>query len=539
MEIKEYEKTVIQNDNSVSMAEFWQTCKRKWKWFVSTMISALLLAILFILMVAPQYERSATILIKDENGGGGMLASMVSNMGMLAGMAGINIASNVNNEMEVFSSPALMMKVVERLGLDTRYEKYEGLQKTELWDETLPIKVTFPKLTDKDGAYMKMDLKKDGTFTLYKFRHNKKKYSEEVQGKLNTICQTPVGPVSVIGTKYFDKCFAEDSEITIRIIKEKKYDQVERCMKQMDIEQTDEMTSVIGLTYRDISGERAEKVINALIQVYQEEWLADKNSVADASTDFINERLKEIEAELGGLDKNIAKFKGTNLIPDYEETAKMYMENAAITYEAQVKINNQLYVMEQMKEQIRKEAGTNQVLPANLLPDNENVATQISDYNKIQLQRNSIAENSSENNPLVKDLDARLNSMRKAIVSSIDQAVAQLKSSQKGIVREDQKLKSQISNAPELITTIMPLERQHKIIEALYVYLLEKREENSIQQIYGSKNHRVITPPMGKLKPVFPKKGTTLLLALLFGLALPAFVIYIKQNVKRILAEEE
>ena len=156
MEIKEYEKTVIQNDKSVSMAEFWQTCKRKWKGFVCSVVSCCLLGLLFILVVNPKYERNASVLIKDESSSGGMLSSLVSNMGMLSSMAGINISSNVNNEMEIFKSPALMEEVVNRLELDIKYQSYKGIRKIELYDEVLPIKVTFPKMTDKDGAYMKM-----------------------------------------------------------------------------------------------------------------------------------------------------------------------------------------------------------------------------------------------------------------------------------------------------------------------------------------------------------------------------------------------
>ena len=464
---------------------------------------------------------------------------MMSNMGMLAGMAGLNITSNVENEMQIFSSPFLMQEVVNRMGLDTRYEVYDGLMKKELYEETLPVKVTFPKLSDKDGAYLKMDLRQDGTYTLYKFRKNKDKFDGEVQGKLNTVCQTPIGPVSVLATKQFDSCMANEGERTIRITKEKKYDRVETLSKQIDIDLADDQTSIISITCKDMSGERAEQIINTLIRVYQEEWMKDKQSAADASTRFINERIKDIEAELSGLDNNIAQFRGKNLMPDYEEAAKMYMENAALTYEAQVKVNNQLYMMEQMRNQVRKEDGTNQVLPANLLPDNENVAIQIGEYNKLQLQRNSMAENSSPNNPLVKDLDTQLGSMRKAIINSLDQAVAQLQASQKSINREDQKLKRDISVAPGKVTKILPAERQHKIVEALYIYLLEKREENNLTQVYNAQNLRIVSPPMGKLKPVFPKKITTLVLALLLGLALPAIFIYIRQNVRRILAEEE
>ena len=493
-------------------------------------------AILFLLMATPKYERSATVLIKDENGSGGLLSSMAANMGMLAGMAGLNITSNVNNEMQIFSSPALMLEVVNRLGLDIKYEVYDGLMKTELDEESLPVKVTFPKLSDKDGAYMKMDLRSDGSFTLYKFRKNKDKFDGEVEGKVNSVCQTPIGPVAV--TRKEGRSEGE-KELSIRITKEKKYDRVEKLMKQIDIDLADDLTNIISITCKDISGERAEKIINCLIQVYEQAWMKDKQNTADASTRFINERIKDIEAELSGLDQHIAQFKGRNLVPDYEETAKMYRENASLTYEAQVKVNNQLYMMEQMRNQIRKEEGTNQVMPANLLPDNENVAIQIGEYNKLQLQRNSMAENSSENNPLIKDLDSQLSSMRKAILNSLDQAVAQLRASQKGIGLEDQKLKKEISTAPEKMSKILPVERQHKIIEALYIYLLEKREENNLTQVYNAQNLRIVSPPMGKLKPVFPKKGTTLLWALVIGLVLPAFFIYIKQNVKRILAEEE
>ena len=521
------------------MCSFFKTCIQQWKWFLGTACLTIIGAILFLLVVVPKYERTATVLVKDENGGGGLLSSMASNMGMLANMAGLNITSNVENEMQIFSSPYLMQEVVNRLGLDTRYEIYDGLMKKELYEETLPIKVTLPKLTDKEGAYMKMDLRKDGTFTLYKFRKNKDKFDGEVQGKVNAVCKTPVGPVSVITTKQFDACMSKEGEMTIRITKDRKYDRVESLMKQIDIDLADDQTSIISISCKDMSGERAEKIINTLIEVYQQEWMKDKQGTADASTRFINERIKDIEAELSGLDNNIAQFRGKNLMPDYEEAAKMYMENAALTYEAQVKVNNQLYMMEQMRDQVRKEEGTNQVLPANLLPDNENVAIQIGEYNKLQLQRNSMAENSSPNNPLIKDLDAQLGSMRKAILNSLDQAVAQLRASQKGISREDQKLKQQISVAPEKVSKILPAERQHKIVEALYIYLLEKREENNLTQVYNAQNLRIVSPPMGKLKPVFPKKGTILILALLLGLALPAFFIYGKQNVKRILAEEE
>jgi len=517
---------------------FIRICLDKWRWFVASVVCALILGVLFLMVVPPRFERTASVLIKDENGGGGLLSSMAANMGMLAGVAGLNISSNVNNEMGIFSSPAMMDKVITRLDLGTRYQAYDGLMKRDLWQETLPVRVTFPQLTDKDGAYMKMDLRKDGTFTLYKFRKNKDKPGGEVTGQTGQVCQTPLGKVSVIKTRFFDECFSEDDEMTIRITKERRYDVTDRMMKSLEVDLADDQTSIISLTYRDQSEERAELIINTLIKIYREEWLKDKQDEADASTAFINERIAGIEQELSGLDSNIAHFRGKNLLPDYEEAAKMYMKNASITYEAQVKVNNYLYMLEQMRQQVKSIDGKNIVLPANLLPDNQNVALQIAEYNKLQTKRNSMVENSNEQNPLVKSLDLQLKDMRGAIINSIDQGVAQLKAQQQGVRNEDQKLKQEISVAPDKIVRILPAERKQRIVEALYVYLLEKREENNITHVFNAQNLRLVSPPMGDWKPVFPKTGVTLILAFIFGLILPALALYIRINVRKILAEE-
>ena len=519
---------------------FIRTCIEKWRWFVVSVATTLVIAILFLLVYAPRYERTATILIKDENGGGGLLSSIAANMGMLSGlgMGLLNISSNVSNEMEIIGSPAMVMKVVDRLALDVKYEYYDFLMKRELWDETLPIKVTFPQLTEKDGGYMKMDLRKDGTFTLYKFRKNKDKLDGEVNGKVGEVCQTPLGKVSVIKTKHFAECFTDDDERTIRITKERKYDQVENCLKQLEIDLADDQTSIISLTYEDQNSDRAETILNSLIQVYEEEWQKDKVSDATISTNFINERIQGIEQELSGLDTNIAQFRGKNLLPDYEEAAKMYMKNASLTYEAQLKVNNYLYMLEQMRNQVKSVEGKNVVLPANLLPDNPNVALEISEYNKLQSKRNAMAANSNDQNPLVEDMDVQLKGMREAIVNSLDQGIAQLRAQQKGVNIDDQKLKGEMAAAPGKITKILPAERKQKIIEALYIYLLEKREENNITKVFNAKNIRLVSPPLGKLKPIFPKKGVTILLSLLLGLLIPMLTIYTQRNVKIILAEE-
>ena len=136
----------------------------------------------------------------------------------------------------------------------------------------------------------------------------------------------------------------------------------------------------------------------------------------------------------------------------------------------------------------------------------------------------------------MQNLDVQLKGMREAIVNSLDQGIAQLRAQQKGVNIDDQKLKGEMAAAPGKITKILPAERKQKIIETLYIYLLEKREENNITHVFNAQNLRVVSPPMGDWRPIFPKKLRTLAAALLFGLMLPACIIYIRIR-KKITAE--
>lgn len=84
-----------------------------------------------------------------------------------------------------------------------------------------------------------------------------------------------------------------------------------------------------------------------------------------------------------------------------------------------------------------------------------------------------------------------------------------------------------LSSAPTQAKNLLSAERQQKIKEELYLYLLQKREENELNQAFTAYNTRIITPPTGPTAPNSPKKKVILLIAFVFGLALPAAVFYI------------
>ena len=527
MDVEKYEAIVANKERPISIIHIVTECKQNWKWFVLSAFCMTTLALTYVSIITPQYERSAELIIKDEDKTNSLLNSM--NLGAFSNLGLLNNTSNINNEIRVFQSIETMQQLAQRLNLTTTCKISNGLFSHEIVSSDSPIKITFPNIKDNDFISLKIKLYKNGKFIISKLKKNENTYNDKINGNVNNIVKSSIGLIALTKTRSFISAFKGNDCIDLRITKERLYDKAKELQENISIKLTDDQTSVLDISYQDISGERAENIINTLIAIYQEEWLKDKNSNIISSSKFIDERIRNIEKELSSLDGNISQFKGDNLIPDYEEAAKTVLENATSTNEGILKLNNQLYVMEHMSKMMKRQS-RQQLLPANLLPENENVNLQIKAYNDLLLKRSTLVENSSNKNPIVESTDNQISSLRHAIESSMNQGVAQLKIQLQNMNTEKGLVTNQISSTPKKVKQILPAERQQKVIEAVYIYLLQKKEENSISQIFTSKNIRVITPPVGKIRPVFPKKIRTCAAALLLGFILPLIFIFIRES---------
>ena len=163
-----------------------------------------------------------------------------------------------------------------------------------------------------------------------------------------------------------------------------------------------------------------------------------------------------------------------------------------------------------------------QLLPANTGLQGGNVEQQISEYNAMQLQRNNLVANSSESNPLVTDMDHSLSALHDAIISSIDNLIVSLNTQIASLERSEAQTTARIAANPGQAKHLLSVERQQKVKEQLYLFLLQKR--------FTAYNTRLITPPTGSNVPTAPNSRNVLLMALAIGLLLPATVLFIREN---------
>lgn len=513
---------------SFTILEFCKICIKKWKWFATSVAVFILLAIVYLIITPPKYTRQAQVLIKEDGGIGGLMGQL-GGLAELGGFIGFG-SSNVYNELYAMQSPWLLLNVVNKLHLDMNYT-IKGIRNKDLYDTTLPINVVFKNITDEDDIRMKLDLKKNGDFKIYKLKKNDDKYSDELTGHVNSTVKSSIGDIEVNATPYLKNI--DEDEMTITITRSEPMSVVDRLKKRtLTIAVGSRDASIIDIKCKDVSKQRATDIINAIIAEYQKESNEDKDAQTAVSEKYVTERLISLENELKTLDQRVADYKSKTMMPDLEVMAKVYAEGAKDISTAHMELSNQLYVAKSIRDYLRDESKKDELLPALLVADNKGLADQVGEYNKLQLQRNKIIASSSKESPLVKDIDQQLSAMHDAVLSSAENAVKQLQLQLKGVSAKESEGKQLIASAPQKAIGGLTDERDWKVLNQVYVFLLQKREETQMAKSLKT-DVRVLTPPLGVKKQSSPVKTNVLFGAFLIGLFLPACTIFARERNKR------
>ncbi len=507
-------------EDVISLNDIMDMFLPRWRWFLLSVVVVMGLAVLYLLSAADSYTRSADILIKDNSKGGSVDAG-----NDFADMSIFRSNTNINNEITTLKSPTLMTEVIKRLRLNETYTIREGLKSVELYKET-PVTVTIHNKVKKPLTF-DITLTDNDNFEISSIKYGSDEYDAEIRGRIGQSVKTPVGVMTVNATKKARKKYIgttiEYANMDIDLLADSYSD-------ALQAELTKEEGTIINLSIDATSIEKAEDILNTLIKVYNEYWILDKNQIAVSTSRFIGERLGVIEGELGHVDANISSYKSANLLPDVQAASQLYLTQSAESKKILLELNDQLATAQFIRHELKTKS-IDQTLPSNSGIDNTSIQSQITDYNKGVLDRNRLLSNSSETNPLVVDLTNSLESMKKTIIQSIDNYIVVINTQISSNRQQEATTTSKLASNPTQAKYLLSVERQQKVKEELYLYLLQKREENELSQAFTAYNTRVITAPRGSMFPTAPRKKLILFIAFVASLLLPAIVFYIKDSV--------
>ena len=509
-----------EEESSFSIADLWHLVwDHKW-WYVLALGAAIALAVFYIYRTPQTYTSTAKVLIDESN-----QDATMRNLGVAsAGMMRLRSFNSVENEIEAFSSVDYMQKVVERLGLQTTYTQHLKFKSIDLATNS-PVRLVLAGENPHTGFSFNLSKVGEDGVKLSSLKINGEPVGTTVDGHIGDTLQTDLGYLAIFPTEHFGD-FKSDIAVTWEnsLVAAKKY-----CGK-LNVSLSGKESSVVVLKVTDTDPQRASNVISALIDVYDEVWLSNKNRAAVNTTKFINERLNIIERDLATVEEALRAYKSSNKLTDMKAISNLYLNESSHYASKAFEVRNQLSVANFIKEYLHDPANAMTLIPANLGINSSSVDAEIKEYNDLVLQRDRLLTGSGANNPMIADLNTSIGAIRTAILNSIENLISTLDLQLARIEGQERDILSRISSSSGQELQLLSIERQHEITQELYKFLLQKREENELAALVNVGNTQLLQSPEASVVPVGPNKMMILLVAIVLGFGAPFAFFFLKSR---------
>lgn len=515
-------------DDSINFREVLEKYLIHFKWFILSVVVVVTLAYFYLRKEVPRYEIASSILIKDKEKG-----SSVNQLGAFEdlGLFGSN-NNSLENEIHILTSRRLMKKVVNELRLNVRYyienspynlEQYPNYPIVLKFSrDTITNENLYKKSINTISTSFKINVRNSNSFEFFDSEGNSKgikKFGKEFKADFGFVeIDLNVPSINQIKGK----------NIVVTLNKLDKI--VDRYKNGLIVAPIDDQSRVVSVSIKENIKQKGIAVINNLIAQYNADAIEDKNQVYKKTTEFLNDRIVLITSELNVIESTVEQFKTSKGLIDTKTGADIFLQSSSANEKELLEANTQVTLVDLMISELNKNQSNNELLPANIGLSDPSIILLIGEYNILVLQRNRILKSSTTKNPLIVSLNSQLNVLKKNLNNSLISINSSLKIQINALNKQSGRINSRIASVPKNEKEFKDIVRQQETKNAVYLFLLQKREESILSNAITIDKARIVDRAYTNGYPVSPKPGITYFAALLIGLLIPAGVIYIKDT---------
>jgi tyrosine-protein kinase Etk/Wzc len=464
-------------------------------------------AFVYLRIAAPTYEATAILLVKDEKKGS-------DDARMIEALNVFGSKKIVENEIEVIHSRSLMKEVVKTLGLYAPVSMESKLRISSAYTTSpINIKAKDPdKIIEADKVYFNYDTT------------NRLVNIEGEKFPIETWVQTPYGELMFSVNAKFKKITRNKLYFSLYPTKAV----VNDLVKKLNVTAANKLSSVVNLQFVDEVPERAEDILNELIIAYNRAGINDKNALADNTMQFVDDRLKHVKSDIDSVEKQIQQYRSKQGAINLSEQSSVFLKNVGDNDQKVALIDMQMAVLNQVQKFVNSGQSIGSIVPSTLGISDPVLSQLLSRLSTSELEYEKLKNTTGENNPVLISLSNELKQLRANILESIRIQRINLKASSNQINETNKKYSELLQTIPEKERKILEISRQQTIINNVYNFLLQKKEETALSYASTVPDSRILDVAEASLKPVSPKKIIAFPVALFLAFLFTFSIIFFK-----------
>jgi tyrosine-protein kinase Etk/Wzc len=538
--------------DDIDLAKYFFLFLENWWWFVIAVCLGLGIAFMINKYSVKEYKVKAMILIEDQNdnnkyGGGGMFggADVMRGFGLYPSM------TNLPNQTIILKSESQIDSTIHKLDFEVSYFKEEVFGKREVYQEA-PFVVSFDRSRPQPvGVTFKVVFNKDSTIHISSEADNDevKKY-DFLTGQFvgDSENHSPDGDFrfgqAMQGENYLFTLLPGKTKLKkdtpVYYFSFNSYQGIlAEWTDRLSTELLDEYSSMLELSVNTECPEKAASFLNNHLEMYLQRTLNKKNQLAINTVRFIDTQLLSISDSLRKTETTLQDFRSESKAVDISFQGQQLFEEMKKMEESRAILKLQGDYYKYLKDYLERNKETGDLVAPSVMGITDPLLNNlVLEINKLAGQKVAMTGGNGSVNPYMATINMQINNAKASAAENVNNLQKNNVLALDDIEKRYSRIREEVNSLPRAERALFSIERNFKLNDNIYTYLLQKRSEAQIAKASNEPDNEIINNARVVGGPIKPATKKNYIIGFLLGVFVPG-VFFISKEVFNLKVETE